>query len=112
MKTKLLKRLRKEAKINPTMKLCEEDNTLRNKSMLQLNEHLSELYKSLSYHSKYKNRKACSHIKVEIQKVKHEQTLRRKGLRTQGVWINNTTLPVLKPQRCNHKFQEAEITAL
>lgn len=93
------------------MKLCEEDKTLRNMSMHQLNEHLSELYKALSVYSqgKYKNRRTSCQIIREIQRVKHEQTLRRKGMRTQGVWINNTTLPILKAKIYNHDLSEAEV---
>lgn len=72
------------------MKHCEEDKTLRNMSMHQLNEHLSELYKSLFKYSQGRDesRRTCCQINREIQKVKHEQTLRRKGLRTQGIWID------------------------
>ena len=54
------------------MKLCEEDKTLRNMSMHQLNEHLSELYKALSVYSrgKYENRRTSCQINREITKGK------------------------------------------
>lgn len=83
-------------------------------SMHQLNEHLSELYKALSVYSrgKYENKRISSQIKIQIQRVKHEQTLRRKGMRTQGVWIDNTTLPILKPKGYKHIASDAEIVEI
>lgn len=63
---------------------CTESRELRNLSMNELNARLSELYKKplRSIGKRYNN-----HIKLQINQIKHEQTLRRKGLRTQGVWI-------------------------
>ena len=55
----------------------------------QLNAKLSELYKELprrnpkySFERPYRN-----HLLRQINQIKYEQTLRRKGLRTQGVFI-------------------------
>lgn len=74
------------------MKYLEEDRELRNLSMNQLNEEeerLSNLYSLLprsstkwDFEKKYR---VCLFRK--INQIKYEQTLRRKGLRTQGIWI-------------------------
>lgn len=64
----------------------EESRELRNLSMNQLNAKLSELYKELprrnpkySFERPYRN-----HLLRQINQIKYEQTLRRKGLRSQG----------------------------
>lgn len=62
----------------------EESRELRDFSMNQLNAKLSELYKELPSRKWAFQRK---HILNLINQIKHEQTLRRKGLRTQGIWI-------------------------
>lgn len=66
-----------------------ESRELRNLSMNQLNAKLSELYKELqrrnpkdSFERPYRN-----HLLRQINQIKYEQTLRRKGLRSQGVSI-------------------------
>lgn len=56
-------------------------------SMNQLNAKLSELYKELPSRKWAFQRRYRQHILNLINQIKHEQTLRRKGLRTQGVWI-------------------------
>lgn len=67
----------------------EESRELRNLSMNQLNAKLSELYKELqrrnpkySFERPYRN-----HLLRQINQNKYEQPLRRKGLRSQGVFI-------------------------
>ena len=67
----------------------EESRELMNLSMNQLNAKLSELYKELprrnpkySFERPYRN-----HLLRQINQIKYEQTLRRKGLRSQGVFI-------------------------
>lgn len=62
----------------------EESRELRDFSMNQLNAKLSELYKELPSSKWAFQRKYRQHI---LNLIKHEQTLRRKGLRTQGIWI-------------------------
>lgn len=66
---------------------CTESRELRNLSMNQLNAKLSELYKELPSRKWAFERRYRQHILNLINQIKHEQTLRRKGLRTQGVWI-------------------------
>ena len=66
---------------------CTESRELRDLSMNQLNAKLSELYKELPSSKWAFQRKYRQHILNLINQIKHEQTLRRKGLRTQGVWI-------------------------
>lgn len=66
---------------------CTESRELRNLSMNQLNAKLSELYKELPSCKWAFERRYRQHILNLINQIKHEQTLRRKGLRTQGVWI-------------------------
>lgn len=68
-----------------------ESRELRNLSMNQLNDKLSELYKELpirnpkySFERPYRN-----HLLRQINQIKYEQTLRGKGLRSQGVWIES-----------------------
>lgn len=63
---------------------CTESRELRVLSMNQLNAKLSELYKELPSSKWAFQRKYRQHL---INQIKHEQTLRRKGLRTQGIWI-------------------------
>lgn len=66
-----------------------EDRELRNLSMNQLNERLSNLY-SLLPRSSTKwdfEKKYRVYLFRKINQIKYEQTLRRKGLRTQGIWI-------------------------
>ena len=65
----------------------EESRELRDFSMNQLNAKLSELYKELPSRKWAFQRKYRQHILNLINQIKHEQTLRRKGLRTQGIWI-------------------------
>lgn len=69
----------------------EESRELRDLSMNQLNAKLSELYKELPSRKWAFQRKYRQHILNlinQINQIKHEQTLRRKGgLRTQGIWI-------------------------
>lgn len=67
----------------------EESRELRNLSMNQLNAKLSELYKELprmntwdSFERPYRN-----HLLRQINQIKYEQPPRRKGLRSQGVFI-------------------------
>jgi hypothetical protein len=48
---------------------------------------LSELYKELPSRKWAFQRKYRQHILNLINQIKHEQTMRRKGLRTQGIWI-------------------------
>ena len=67
----------------------EESRELRNLSINQLKAKLSELYKELprrnpkySFERPYRN-----HLLRQINQIKFEQTLRRKGLRSQGVFI-------------------------
>lgn len=67
----------------------EESRELRNLSINQLKAKLSELYKELprrdpkySFERPYRN-----HLLRQINQIKFEQTLRRKGLRSQGVSI-------------------------
>lgn len=64
---------------------CTESRELRDLSMNQLNAKLSELYKELPSCKWAFQREYRQHIL--INQIKHEQTLRRKGLRTQGIWI-------------------------
>lgn len=64
-----------------------ESRELRDLSMNQLNAKLSELYKELPSRKWAFQRKYRQHILNLINQIKHEQTLRRKGLRTQGIWI-------------------------
>lgn len=66
---------------------CTEYRELRDLSMNQLNAKLSELYRELPSGKGVFQRKYRQHILNLINQIKHEQTLRRKGLRTQGVWI-------------------------
>lgn len=66
---------------------CTESRELRDLSMNQLNAKLSELYKELPSRKWAFERKYRQHILNLINQIKHEQTLRRKGLRTQGIWI-------------------------
>ena len=66
---------------------CTESRELRDLSMNQLNAKLSELYKELPSRKGEFQRKYRQHILNLINQIKHEQTLRRKGLRTQGIWI-------------------------
>lgn len=66
---------------------CTESRELRNLSMNQLNAKLSELYKELPSRKWAFERRYRQHILNLINQIKHEQTPRRKGLRTQGVWI-------------------------
>lgn len=66
---------------------CTESRELRELSMNQLNAKLSELYKELPSRKWAFERKYRQHILNLINQIKYEQTLRRKGLRTQGVWI-------------------------
>lgn len=69
---------------------CTESRELRVLSMNQLNAKLSELYKELPSRKWISQRKYRQHILNLINlinQIKHEQTLRRKGLRTQGIWI-------------------------
>lgn len=66
-----------------------EDRELRNLSMNQLNERLSNLY-SLLPRSSTKwdfEKKYRVYLFRKINPIKYEQILRRKGLRTQGIWI-------------------------
>lgn len=57
--------------------------------MNQLNAKLSELYRELPSSKGAFQRKYRQHILNLINQIKHEQTLRRKGLRTQGIWIKS-----------------------
>lgn len=66
---------------------CTESRELRVLSMNQLNAKLSELYKELPSRKWAFQRKYRQHILNLINQIKHEQTMRRKGLRTQGIWI-------------------------
>lgn len=70
---------------------CTESRELRNLSMNQLNAKLSELYKELPSRKWAFERRYRQHILNLINQIKHEQTLRRKGLRTQGVWITTSS---------------------
>lgn len=65
-----------------------ESRELRNLSMNQLNAKLSELYKELQRRNpKYPfERPHRNHLLRQINQIKYEQTLRRKGLRSQGVF--------------------------
>lgn len=65
----------------------EESRELRNLSMNQLNARLSELYKELPSGKWTFQRRYRQHLLNQINQIKYEQTLRRKGLRSQGVFI-------------------------
>lgn len=64
-----------------------ESKELRNLSMMQLNARLSELYGNLKDRYLRYNKRYQRHTLQEIGAIKYEQTLRRKGLRTQGIWV-------------------------
>lgn len=66
---------------------CTESRELRELSMNQLNAKLSELYRELPSPKGAFQRKYRQYILNLINQIKHEQTMRRKGLRTQGIWI-------------------------
>lgn len=66
---------------------CTESRELRVLSMNQLNAKLSELYRELPSRKWAFQRKYRQYILNLINQIKHEQTMRRKGLRTQGIWI-------------------------
>lgn len=66
---------------------CTESRELRDLSMNPLNAKLSELYKELPSCKWTFQREYRQHILNLINQIKHEQTLRCKGLRTQGIWI-------------------------
>lgn len=55
--------------------------------MNQLNERLSALYKELPSGKWEFERQYRNHLLNKIGQIKHEQTLRRRGIRTQGIWI-------------------------
>lgn len=65
----------------------DESRELRNLSMNQLNAKLSELYKELPSDKWAFQRRYRQHLLNQINQIKYEQTLRRKGLRSQGVFI-------------------------
>ena len=66
----------------------EESRELRNLSINQLKAKLSELYKELPRRNpKYSFERPYRNQLRQINQIKFEQTLRRKGLRSQGVFI-------------------------
>lgn len=69
---------------------AQESRELRNLSMNQLNQKLSELYKKLPSGKWAFEKPYRQSLLNQIHRVKHEQTLRRKGLRTQGIFISLT----------------------
>lgn len=66
-----------------------EDRELRNLSMDRLNERLSNLYSLLPRSSTEWDfeKKHRVYLFRKINRIEYEQTLRRKGSRTQGIWI-------------------------